>query len=145
MLSQIAYTTGAKTKSPMSTIEGARRADTMTAEPPRRRRVTAPFGSVSRGPPFARDGRVSGSDLGADKSGRFDLVFAEKLRGILGEFFGRGRTVLLSSQDSLGRLGDGLRDLILSRSGGEADASGELLTRLEQGGLFAIRRQGVDS
>ncbi len=103
----------------------------MIVEPRRRRRVAAPFGTVTPRPPFARDGRVWGSDLGADKSGRFDLIFAEKLGGLLGEVFGRSRTVHLPRQDGLGRLGNGLGYLVLSRSRGEADAGRELLTGLE--------------
>ena len=129
----------------MSTIDGARRADTINAEPPRRRRVAAPFRAASPPPPFPRDGRVWESDLGADKSGRFDLIFAEKLGGVLGEGFGRGRTVHLSRQDGLGRLGDGLGYLVLSRSRGEADAGRELLTCLEQRRLTAVRLKRVDS
>src|SRR5215203_2491811 len=126
----------------MSTIDGARRADTINAEPRRRRRVAAPFGSVAPPRPFARDGRVWESDLGADKSGRFDLIFAEKLRGVLGEGFSRGRTVHLPGQNGLGRLGDGLGYLVLSRSRGEADAGGELLTRFEQRRLTAVGLHG---
>src|SRR5215203_3017839 len=128
----------------MSTIDGARRADTINAEPRRRRRVAAPFGSVAPPRPFARDGRVWESDLGADKSGRFDLIFAEKLSGLLGEVFGRDRTVHLSRQDGLGRLGNGLGYFVLSRSRGEADAGRQLLTGLEQGRLTAVRLQRVD-
>src|SRR5215203_7362843 len=126
----------------ISTINGARRADTMNAEPPRRRRVADPLRTASPSPPFAPDGRVCESDLGADKSGRFDLIFTEKLRGLLGEVFGRGRTVHLPGENGLGRLGDGLGDLVLSRSRGEADAGGELLTRFEQRRLTAVGLHG---
>src|SRR5215212_8070760 len=129
----------------MSTIDGARRADTINAEPRPRRRVAAPFRIASPPPPLARDGRVWESDLEANKSGRFDLIFAEKLGGVLGEGFCRGRTVHLSRQDGLGRLGNGLRYLGLSRSRGEADASRELLTGLEQRRLTAVRLQRVDA
>src|SRR5215207_3684005 len=129
----------------MSTIEGASRADTMTTEPRRRRRGAAPLGAASAGPPLTSGGRVSASGHEADKSGRFDLIFTEKLRGVLGEVFSRGRTVHLAGQNGLGRLGDGLGDLVLSRSRGEADAGGQLLTRFEQRRLTAVRLQGVNS
>src|SRR5215213_8194574 len=128
----------------MSTIDGARRADTINAEPRRRRPVADPLRAASPPPPFPRDGRVWDSDLGADKSGRFDLIFAEKLRGLLGEVFRRGRTVHLSRQDGLGRLGHGLGYFVLSRSRGEADAGRQLLTGLEQRRLTAVRLQRVD-